>query len=520
MITSLALRVRSLSGWRRHALALILGALAAAALPPVYAVPLLWVAFPGLVWLIDGSRGVRGAAAVGWSFGVGHFAAGLYWLVHAFLVDPERFAWMAPFAIVGLSAGLATFPALAAAVTRAVSRPGTGRVLALAAAWTGAEVLRAWALTGFPWNLTASVWSGLPAMMQLAAVIGSFGVSLLTVAVAAMPSVLDNRKGWKAMAAAVAVLAVLWIGGALRLGAAGPLAEVPSVPGVRLRLVQANIEQTLKWRPELREAHFLRHIKMSRDLGFEAVTHVIWPETAAPYSLDLDAGSQAMIAKAVPPGGAVITGAPRWTPPGQEPKQAWNSVFVIGSGGKVVGVYDKAHLVPFGEYVPLRGLLPIPKLTEGALEFSAGPGRQTLTAPGLPPFSPLICYEAIFPGQVAAAEPRPAWLLNPTNDAWYGHSAGPYQHFAAARWRAVEEGLPLVRAAVTGISGVVDPYGRVVARIGLGREGVLDSPLPLPLPGLTPYARWGNAPIVLTIIFLLGTIFLWARRLNSGEGNS
>ncbi len=520
MIASLALRVRSLTGWRRNGWAMVLGALAAAALPPVHALPLLVVAFSGLVWVIDGSRTARSAAMVGWSFGAGHFAAGLYWIANAFMVDPERFGWMAPFAIAGLSAGLGVFPALAAAVARTASRPGAGRVLVLAAAWTAVEMLRGWVLTGFPWNLIATAWTAVPPMMQLAALTGPFGVGLLTVAAAAAPSALTERRGGFAVAAAVLVLAVVWIGGAVRLDAAGPVSALPTAPGVRLRLVQANIPQTLKWLPELREYHFLKHIEMSREVGFEAVTHILWPETAAPYSLDLDEGGREMIARAIPPGGAVITGAPRWTPQGREPRQAWNSVFVIGSGGKTLAFYDKAHLVPFGEYVPFHDLLPLRKLTVGSMDFSAGDGRKTLTAPGLPPFSPLICYEVIFPGEVAAPDPRPSWLFNPTNDAWYGNSAGPYQHFASTRWRAVEEGLPLVRTAITGISGVVDPFGRVVTRIGLGKQGVLDSPLPLPLPAPPPYVRWRDIPVTVAIIILLGGGFLTARRLNPGGDNS
>ena len=170
----------------------------------------------------------------------------------------------------------------------------------------------------------------------------------------------------------------------------------------------------------------------------------------------------------------------------------------------MVATYDKHHLVPFGEYIPLRWILVplgLEKLTYGAIDFSRGPGAQTLSVDGLPPFSPLICYEVIFPGAVVGKGLRPAWLLNVTNDAWFGTSTGPYQHFASARFRSVEEGLPLVRAANTGISAVIDPYGRIIAELGLGREGVIDSTLPKPLPGLTPFARFGNAiPLLLAAL--------------------
>ncbi|MEO5372814.1 MAG: apolipoprotein N-acyltransferase [Alphaproteobacteria bacterium] len=508
MIRTLATIVGGLAGWRRHGLALLLGVLAAAAQPPVGAAPLLLVAFPALVWLIDGSRSWRGAALVGWSFGSGHFATALYWVGHAFLVDPERFGWMLPFAIIGLGVGLGAFVALAAGLTHAVSRPGPARVAALAGAWTVAEMLRGWLFTGFPWGLAAYAWSDVPAMMQVAALVGAYGVSLLTVLIAATPALADRRFP----AAALGLLALVWAGGAVRLQMAGAVGDLPLVPGVTLRLVQANIDQTLKWRPSLRETNFLRQIELSRSPGIDSVTHVIWPETASIFSLDHDATHRAIIATAAPPGGAVITGAPRLTPPGVSPLQVWNSLLAIDHDGTLVAVYDKVHLVPFGEYMPLRSILPFDKLTVGAIDFSAGPGMKTLTVSGLPPFSPLICYEAIFPGKVVDATNRPDWLLNLTNDAWFGMSAGPHQHFASTRWRAVEEGLPLVRVAVTGISGVVDPFGRVLRRLDLGEMGVLDAPLPRPLVHPTPYARWGDGPVLLLASFLLGTAIAALRR--------
>jgi apolipoprotein N-acyltransferase len=264
-------------------------------------------------------------------------------------------------------------------------------------------------------------------------------------------------------------------------------------PGVRLRLVQANIDQRLKWNPGERAANFGKYLSMTKGPGFDEVTHVIWPETAIPYVVARDAEARAAIAAVVPPKGLLIAGAIRTTlAAGVKPFQVWNSAHAIDQSARIVGTYDKFHLVPFGEYMPLRGILPLQKITPGAVDFSAGPGPRTLALPGLPPVGLLICYEVIFPGNVLDRGNRPRWLLNLTNDAWFGESTGPYQHFAAARLRAVEEGLALVRSANTGISAVIDPYGRVIARLGLGVEGVLDSPLPLPLEGLTPYARFGD----------------------------
>ncbi|MCH7931941.1 MAG: apolipoprotein N-acyltransferase, partial [Proteobacteria bacterium] len=301
----------------------------------------------------------------------------------------------------------------------------------------------------------------------------------------------------------------VWAGGSVRLAGAGD----GTVEGVLLRLVQPNVGQHHKWEPELREALFARHLRLTASAGFERVTHVIWPETAVPFFLANEPARRRAIAAATPRGGALITGALRTTPEPTSPRKLWNSLHAIDDAGRVVATYDKFHLVPFGEYVPFRRWFPtIAKLTYGTIDFSAGPGPQTLRVPGLPSFSPLICYEAIFAHQVVDSADRPEFLLNLTNDAWFGISSGPYQHFAAARLRAVEQGLPLARAANTGISAVVDGYGRITARLGLDREGVVDAPLPEALGGLTPYARWGDL-LPLTIVAGTGLgAGWWTRR--------
>ncbi len=500
----LARRTAALVGWPRRLVAVGLGVLATAALPPLFAVPLLAVAFTGLVWLLDGAGSARSPAraafAAGWWFGFGHFITGLYWITNSLLVDADRFGWLVPFAVSGLSAGLAIFPGLAAAAVRLSGARGAGRVLALAVAWTAVEWLRGHILSGFPWNLLATAWVFSDAVSQTVAVTGAYGLSLLTVALAAAPATLGDRLGggagrrWAAVVVMTVLFGGLWAAGEVRLASAPAGGSDGSMaPGVRLRLVQANIDQRLKWSPGERAANIGKYLTMTKGAGFETVTHVIWPETAVPYVVARDAEARAAIAAVVPPKGLRIAGAIRTTPAaGVNPFQVWNSAHAIDQSASIVGTYDKFHLVPFGEYMPLRGILPLQKITPGAVDFSAGPGPRTLALPGLPPVGLLICYEAIFPGNVLDRGNRPRWLLNLTNDAWFGESTGPYQHFAAARLRAVEEGLALVRSANTGISAVIDPYGRVIARLGLGVEGVLDSPLPLPLEGLTPYARFGD----------------------------
>ncbi len=519
-------RLAAIKGWRRWAAAAALGAIAVPALPPGNLVFLLLASFTGLFWLVDGRKSLRGALTDGWWFGLGFFVIGLYWIAAAFLVRPGQFAWMIPFAVFGLPAVLAIFPALAMGLYRLLTGDKSiavfGRVLVFAAAWTLLEWLRGFVLTGFPWNLIGSAWTFSPAMLQLASLAGVLGLSLLTVIAATVPAVLadgDGGGGKKALRPVVAVfiaLALVWAGGAARLAGTGGAV----VKGVRLRLVQPNIDQKTKWLPELRDKHIADQVRMSRKPpkpGDPPPTHVIWAEAAAPLFLDRDPGRRALVGLAAPAtlpgGGLVLTGALRADKNGR----VYNSLYAIDAKGRVRAAYDKFHLVPFGEYVPLRGILRFAKITSGGRDFSPGPGPRTLDLAGLPPVSPLICYEAIFAGRVVAPGRRPGWLLNITNDGWYGLTAGPYQHFAAARMRAVEEGLPMVRVANTGISGVVDAYGRVTARLGLGRRGVLDADLPKPTASPTLYGRLGDwmAVFIVLATFAAG-LSATARRRRDG----
>ncbi|MFO1060163.1 MAG: apolipoprotein N-acyltransferase [Dongiaceae bacterium] len=511
----LAARLRALGFWRRAGVAALLGALAALALPPVHAVPLLWVAFTGLIWLLDG-RGWRSAAATGWWFGLGHFLVGFYWIAEALLTDPWRFGWMIPFAVGGLAAYMALFTAAACGLSRLAWPGGAGRVLVLAIAWTGGEWLRGRVATGFPWDLLGYSGAFSDAVMQSAVLAGAWGLSLVTVVIAGLPATLVDpplpaaaapggevrpprlrpHGGGLAIGAALALVALLWTGGAMRLAAA-PGGEVP---GVRLRLVQPAISVAQKADQDRRVADFRYQLALSRSPGVDRITHFVWPETATRFLVEREPAVRDALAQLAPPGGAVITGAPRAAPLDGPIEQLWNSLEVIDRQGRIE-TFDKFHLVPLGEYVPLRGLFPfLSKITPGDFDFSAGSGPRTLAIPGAPPAAPLICYEVIFPGQVVDRANRPGWIVNITNDAWFGMSSGPYQHFASARFRAVEEGLPLVRAANDGISGIVDPYGRVTAVLGLGRAGIVDGALPRPAPGLTPYARYGDWTLALALL--------------------
>ena len=483
--------------------AVLLGALSVLALPPVHAVPVLLLTIPGFLVLIGRATRWRQAAWWGFGFGFGHHLAGLYWITHSLFTDIGRWFWLVPVAAPGIALPMAAFSIIPALVAWRL-REGWPRLLGFAAAWLGAELLRGVFFTGFPWNLLGTVWGFSALPLQLASVIGVHGLSLLTVLLAALP-VLRSRR---VLAGGAAVL-VLWMGfGAWRLSQ-----PAPAEPGVQLVLVQGNVAQDTKWDPSQRMPIFQRYLTLTRDAGREAAAAhpgqpllVIWPETASPFLLAQDPDAMRLAGGALPAGALLLAGTVRanWGGDGQL-RELFNSLVALDGSGQVVGIFDKTHLVPFGEYMPLGGILPI-RMVTGGVDFSAGPGPGMMRLPGgLPAPGPLICYEVIFPGRVVGEE-RPAWLLNVTNDAWFGYSAGPFQHLVAARLRAVEEGLPMVRAAQTGISAIYDANGRGMARLPLGATGSLTAGLPGALPP-TIFARGGLwIPVILFLLCGVGAL--------------
>ena len=505
--------------WSRRLILMVFGAIAAVAFPPVNALPLFPAGVVALIWAAETAERRRSALAMGWWWGFGHCLAGFFWIANSFLIDPWRFGWMVPFVIAGLAAYMAAYPALAVAAAWHRNASPLARALLLAAAWTVTAWLSGHLFTGFPWNLPAYVWSFNLPMMQSVAWWGAWGLSFVTILLCGVLALVgrgDRRQDVRTGAAALAVIAVLYGLGTWRLSPedAADLAAVTR-PATMLRLVQGNIDQWEKLTGAHRDRDIMQHVRLSTETpGLEQVQAVIWPETAATVFLDRRDDWRTLVATAAPPNGLLITGTLRGDPPQGEPERYWNSLAVIDPQARIVATADKFHLVPLGEYVPLSEILGpfISKLTAGAGNFSAGPGPVTVQAPGLPPFSPLICYEVIFPGAVIDASNRPDWLLSVTNDGWFGRSPGPYQHFASARFRAVEEGLPMARAANTGISAMVDPFGRVVASLPLGTEGVLDVLLPAPL-APTLFARTGLLfPVALVLVALAAGVGLITRR--------
>lgn len=463
-------------GRRASLLAVVLGVASALALPPFHVLPLLPVAICGLLALLGAQRGWRGAARVGFCFGFGHHLLGLYWITDAIMLDAAQFWWLVPIAVPLLAAALAVFVAASCVLAR-LAHPGWPRAVTLAGGWVLADLARSVAFTGFPWNPLGSVWA-LPGVsgdifLQPAALLGVHGLTLATVLLCAMPRL--GRRAW--LGAAVALL--IWGGfGLWRLGwsteANAPLSVV---------VAQGNIAEGQKWDRAHAMASFAVYLDLTRDAAAAARAAspgvpvvVVWPETASPFLLDSDANARAAIADAVGSGGTVLAGSIRF----DSRQQPRNSLMAVRTAGPPLAIYDKWHLVPFGEYQPAWARIGIQLVPGDGL--APGPGPRTLHVPGLPPFGALICYEAIFPAWIVDQADRPDWLVNITNDAWFGDSSGPRQHLAAVRMRAVEEGLPLFRAANTGISAEFDAFGRELGRLPIGARGVLPHELPGRLP--------------------------------------
>ncbi|NUH67208.1 apolipoprotein N-acyltransferase [Sulfitobacter sp. S0837] len=497
--------IQGLARRGRFLLAPLAGAIAAVGQAP-YDLPLLL--FAGLIaafWLYRAQSGRPWRAALlGWGFGFGYFLHALQWIVSPFMVDVARHGWMAPFALILLAAGIALFWGLAFGAARWLA---PRRVWVLAVTWAAVELLRAYIFTGFPWAMPAQALVGVMAGQGMAWV-GPYALNLwlfFTAALLVMRGALTVRLGQGALALSMALLLVL-----------PPQAPPAPLTDNVVRLVQPNAAQRDKWNPDTFEFYFKRQLDYTAaapQSAGAAPDLVIWPETAIPWALDMAGSALAEIGAAseVP----VVLGVQR-----RQNMRYYNSLVVLDANGAVDQLYDKHHLVPFGEYMPMGDLMARFGIHGLAAQegngYSSGPGAQLVDLGALGTGLPLICYEAVFAHDVNAAPERPSFLMQVTNDAWFGKAAGPKQHLAQARMRAIEQGLPMARAANTGISAMIDPWGRVTASLALNTEGFVDAPLPKPLPP-TLYSRSGDLPLALLFALLLAGLVMRRRRAGNAD---
>lgn len=480
------------------------GFAAALAFPPFNLIPLLWICFPILVLLLQGATRSRQAFAIGWSFAFGLLTLSLYWIAGSMFVDLKSFWWAIPLAVAGLPSCFALYYGLACVLAHKWSVKRVDGVFFFALCWFGAEIARAHLFTGFPWDLLGYVWGDLLPVMQSVSLFGIEGLTLVTLGAVVTPVFyfMPVRRWSAPLAVALSFIVFVVMGmiGSVRL----MNAPHNMVPDVQLRLVQPDIDQSLKWKGNQRYKNFSRLMALTFKTPAEKpITHMIWPETATAYYLAEEPDIRARIARAMPLDSVLLTGVVRRQDNDEGGVRFFNSLIAMTAKGAIVAGYDKQHLVPFGEYMPFRSLIPFPLISTMGQDFAAGKGPRTTRAPSLPPFSGLVCYEAIFAGDVVEKADRPQLILNVTNDAWYRQTTGPAQHFVIARARAIEEGLPLVRVANAGVTAVVDPYGRIVASTKQIAASVVDSPLPEPLSHLTLMAVHGNI-----LAYLLGFITL------------
>lgn len=493
----------------RIGLAAALGALAALGLAPFNAWPLTLAALICVPSLLIGARSPWQAIWTGWALGTGYFAVGMVWIIEPFLVDVARYGWMAPFALVFLSAGLALFWAVAFGAACALGRSPTSKTLLLICTWSLAEFARAYVLTGFPWAALAQIWTDTPVILLLAWV-GPHGVAVLTL-LAALPVGLVLQCNMTRLGRLVLFVPAVGLAGLIF--AAGQSHQPVTLTTKTVRLIQPNARQDQKWNPDLIPMFFQRQVDFTA--AGPRPDLIVWPETAVPT----------LLAHAEP-AFDVITGAAAGTPvvlgiQRRDGARLFNSMVYIDGTGSVVETYDKHHLVPFGEYFPFGDLAARFGLRGFAAQdgdgYSSGAGAQLMPMGALGHAVPLICYEAVFPQDVSAAPGRGDFLLQITNDAWFGDWSGPYQHLAQARMRAVEQGLPMIRVANTGVSAMIDPLGQITDSIPLGEAGFIDAILPAPLPK-TIYARNGDVPILFILFGVLLGLIGFSRR--HGRGNS
>lgn len=463
----------------KNILCFALGLLSAFALPPLSWPILFMIGFGGFVVLLTSATTYKQCFNAAWFWALGFHLAGLYWISASLFIDIARYGWVLPFSLLALPSYLALiFGGVCSLVHNLRAKPLLHLVV-LSIILTICEHNRGWLMGGFPWNMFGYIWADTLPIIQSVSVVGILGLTFLTLLAAATFGLLFKPLD-KSSLIAISCVGILF--SCIALWGTQRLETTPVTyhDNVNLRLVQPSIEQKERKTHDQRIMALAKIVGLSKQPSEKPITHIIWPETASPFFLNEDADARAVLKHIVPKGGAILTGSPsRIVENGVQ--KYFNSLVVMNDKGAIIGGYDKSHLVPFGEFVPLRNILqtvPVAVDVIGTADFTPGAGAKTLRAPNLPSFSTMICYEAIFSGRIVDEHDRPAFLLQVTNDAWFGDTSGPYQHLAMARVRAIEEGIPLIRVANSGVSAVVDPLGRIVTSLELNKRGIIDSGLP------------------------------------------
>ena len=483
---------------------LLLGILATFALPPHYHLWSLFLSLGILSLILEKNTGKKRAFAIGYFFGLGFFSIGFSWVAHALALDLSSFGWLIPIALLasgaffGLFSGIATYAAN-------FFKGYYAKVIALAAFWAISEWIRSFFLTGFPWNLIGSVWTFDHLWIQTTSIIGTYGLSLLTILITCLPFSLflppHKKNAIIGICSSLCIIAFLFAFGYWRCRKLDNFENSP----ISLRIVQPSIPQSLKWDFGSLEDNLIEYISMSQSEGFADKNIIIWGETASTFPIKLDLTHFEMVEQAVPQNGYLISGSIDYSPQENDRWVPTNAAHIINKEKGIIDTYAKSHLVPFGEYIPLRWLIPasLRPITKTITDFMAGESPQTYHLKNIPPVGLLICYEIIFPHQVYNSADRPEWLINLTNDGWYGKSAGPYQHLASAQLRAAEEGLTIVRAANSGVSAIISRTGKIINSAPLHQKQNLDIYLPQYLSSPTTYSKYGNFAFFTIALFSL-----------------
>ena len=513
----------TLNPWARGLLCLVLGAILSLGLPPIGLWPVIYPCFGGLLLLLCTTPNPRATALSCYLFAFGYLTAAHYWVGNALIVFSDQLAFLAIPASLGLSAVLALYYAVAGGVIGyGFKRFGGDKKiiggLLVILCFSIADLARQYGFTGFAFNLFGMLFADNLYLSQQAALWGIEGMGVMVLLTAVMPFMITSPSNLKRIAAGLLIPVLVYGYGTWRVSTLD-LAASPDESAPQIRLVQGSIPQREKWDRQFISRNLNLYQTLSMQQGWENISAIIWPETTVPSALNQSPELVARLSQFIPEDGLLITGAIRHELIGSTDQRIYNSLYLLNSRQGIIGRYDKSHLVPFGEYLPLRPILSLfglDKLTHGRIDYSAGTGPVTLNARqnhDFPAFSALICYEISFSRNIIAPSAdhqsiRPQLIINLTNDAWFGDTLGPRHHLAHSRLRAIEQGIPVIRSASTGISAVIDGLGRIAGQLPIKIVGVLDRPLP---PSLSPtfYALYGKIGFFIMIgllVFLLGIL--------------